>query len=175
MLDEIRQVEGFPGYKIDKEGNVYSAWKRGGVTFLGDKWRVLKPTTKNRYGHLRITLSRDGKPHCFAVQRIVAQAFLPNPTNLPCVCHNDGDPANNNISNLRWDTYQGNADDTKKHCTRRYGVNTPSAKLNSEKVKLMKLLFNDFGWRKSALAKLFNVHWDTVYLVLKGKYWNYSP
>jgi hypothetical protein len=52
--------------------------------------------------------SRIGKTS-FRVHRIVAQTFLPNPTNLPVVNHKDGNKLNNFIENLEWVTYQENS------------------------------------------------------------------
>ncbi|MFV8301313.1 NUMOD4 domain-containing protein [Mycolicibacterium fortuitum] len=52
------------------------------------------------------------------VHVLVARAFLGDP---PCpgmkVCHYDGDPANNNVSNLRWDNVSGNRRDAVRHRT----------------------------------------------------------
>lgn len=40
--------------------------------------------------------------------RLVAMAFLPNPKKLPQVCHEDDNPKNNNVSNLKWGTARYN-------------------------------------------------------------------
>lgn len=55
-------------------------------------------------GYLKVTLSKDN--HCYnrLVHRMVAEAFVPNPHNLPEVLHIDHNKMNNNASNLKWGT-----------------------------------------------------------------------
>ena len=63
-------------------------------------------TCKN--GYKRIHVSDNGESFKFLVHRLVACAFIPNPDNLPCVNHKDGNKQNNCVDNLEWCTYSYN-------------------------------------------------------------------
>lgn len=58
----------------------------------------------NGKGYRRVRLA--GKN--FKVHRLVAEAFVPNPDNLPHVIHIDGNRTNNHFSNLKWSATQSN-------------------------------------------------------------------
>ena len=49
-----------------------------------------------------VCLCRNGKPKSFAIHRLVALAFIPNPLSLPQVNHKDEDRLNNEADNLEW-------------------------------------------------------------------------
>lgn len=58
-------------------------------------------TSRNlRYRCVRPSIN--GKQKSLYVHRLVAEAFIPNPHNFPQVNHIDGNPENNNVSNLEW-------------------------------------------------------------------------
>lgn len=65
------------------------------------KGRVLKPRDSGN-GYLRAGIQIDGKWTEKLVHRLVAQAFIPNPDNLPQINHKDCNPQNNNVKNLEW-------------------------------------------------------------------------
>lgn len=53
-------------------------------------------------GHVEVCLRANGKQKVKKVHRLVAEHFVDNPDNLPCVKHIDGDRLNNCASNLKW-------------------------------------------------------------------------
>lgn len=69
--------------------------------------RILK-STKDSHGYLCVSLHKEGKMKFVKIHRLVAEAFLDNTDNLPCVNHKDENPLNNVVSNLEWCTYKYN-------------------------------------------------------------------
>lgn len=82
-------------YEISNTGQVRSLCGRYG------KLNILKQCVGSR-GYLLVTLCNHGKQKTVNVHRLVADAFIPNPNNLPCVNHKDENKTNNNVSNLEW-------------------------------------------------------------------------
>ena len=68
---------------------------------------ILKPY-KNSDGYLGIRLYKDGKSKMFRVHRIVAEHFIPNPDNKPCIDHVNTIRTDNRVENLRWVTPREN-------------------------------------------------------------------
>ena len=104
-------ISGFPGYHITKDGKVYTSLVRGSKERIGE-W-YLKKTTFNRHGYEQTILIDSNKVHrCKLIHRLVAEAYIPNPNNLPVVMHKDDSPKNNHVSNLKWGTHKDNTWDS---------------------------------------------------------------
>src|SRR5260221_8651090 len=56
----------------------------------------------NKVGYPQISMWRYGQGKTVNVHRLVAIAFIPNPTNLPMVNHIDGVKTNSAAANLEW-------------------------------------------------------------------------
>lgn len=96
----------YTGIEVSTLGRVRTLDKlvscRGNGTRLV-KGRVLKPWD-TRGGYLQVSVKVDGKWTAKRVNRLVAQAFLPNPKRLPQVNHKDCDRKNNKVENLEFCT-----------------------------------------------------------------------
>lgn len=77
---------------------------------ISDDLYYPKKNSENNANHYMYTSIHcsDGKQRGVRTHRLVAEAFLPNPDNLPVVMHLDNDKSNNDISNLKWGTVAEN-------------------------------------------------------------------
>lgn len=101
MSENIKPIDKYPGYFVSSVGDVFSN-KSG-------EMRKLSPyRSKSGSGYKMIDLFQDGRKHKKLVHRLVAEAFIPNPNNLPEVNHKDTDILNNNDWNLEWITHKDN-------------------------------------------------------------------
>ena len=88
-MKDIKNYEGL--YAITEDGEVYSIRRKN---FLKQY--------KTPKGYMTVRLSKNNVAKGFQVHRLVAEAYLPNPNNLPQVNHKDENPSNNHLSNLEW-------------------------------------------------------------------------
>ena len=99
----------------------------------------MKNRVVSKNGYQQITLDN----YQLLVHRLVAQAFIPNPNNLPCVNHKDENPGNNDFRNLEWCTYKYNSN---------YGTNP----IRHSK-KMLDRYNNDPDWKSDCIKRLAEI------------------
>lgn len=114
--EEWKEIPGFEGiYEVSNFGRIR--------TVSNGRGRIIheKKPTPTKKGYMLVQLWSKNKRIAKFVHRLVAEAFIPNPNNLPQVNHKDEDKANNHVDNLEWcdDKYNVN-----------YGTGLERARLN---------------------------------------------
>lgn len=105
-MEVWKDIKGYEGlYQISNFGRVKSLPRMMKNRKCEE---IIKTPSVLPKGYLKVSLCRNGKTkYCF-IHRLVAEAFIPNPDNLPCVNHKDCNTSNNNVHNLEWVTYKEN-------------------------------------------------------------------
>lgn len=92
-MNEIwKDIDGYGGkYQVNQSGEVINM----------QTGMILRNSIDKQTGYSKVGLW-DGKTKTRLVHRLVAEAFIPNPDNLPQVHHKDGNKQNNSVDNLEW-------------------------------------------------------------------------
>ena len=153
--------------------NIYQVSNLGRVkSFHRGKIKILHLTFKDT-GYVHVKLFKNFSRKTIGVHRLVAQAFIPNPNNLPVVNHINNNHSDNRVENLEWTTVSENT----KHAYKigaikvKKGENAPNAKLSDNQAEYIRQVYKpldkEFGGR--ALAKKFNVTPSTISDIAKGR------
>ena len=106
-----KSVVGYEGlYEVSNWGRVksFDTYRKGiNGSIRCCKGKIIK-YQKTKHGYLQVGLWKNGQCKHYYVHRLVAEAFIPNPNNLPIINHKDENKQNNIVSNLEWCTYQYN-------------------------------------------------------------------
>ena len=101
MNEEWRTIKGYPKYSVSSIGRV-----RNNKTL-----RILKPSkygNSRHYLHVILYQGTYDSRKCIGIHRLVAEAFIPNPDNLPEVNQIDKNGFNNTVDNLEWVSHTDN-------------------------------------------------------------------
>ena len=125
-MEEWRDIKGYEGkYMVSNLGRVKS------LNYNNTGKEEIMKGGDDGHGYLQVNLSKDGKVKNCRINRLVAQAFLENPQNLPEVNHKNEDKTDNRVENLEW-------------CSKSYNINygtrnKKAGKKIAEKLKGRKL------------------------------------
>ncbi|WP_180242453.1 NUMOD4 domain-containing protein [Bacillus sp. AFS029533] len=91
--EEWETINGFESYQVSTLGRVKG------------KNMIIKPSD-NGLGYLQVGLRKNNESKFVLIHRLVAQAFISNPHNQPCVHHFNGDRTCNYVGNLSWVSHE---------------------------------------------------------------------
>lgn len=129
MTKEIwKAIEGYEGYyEISNLGRVKSIdryVRKGGHSFHV-KEKILKQHI-NDSGYPIVILTKEKKSKWVRVHRLIAEAFIPNPNNLPEIDHINTDKKDYRIDNLRWVSHKQNMNNAITKREQKIRSNSPS-------------------------------------------------
>ena len=140
-------VKDYPGYMVSSDGRVFKSGKE------------LSQHPNGRGYSFVFLYNQDGKRTAARVHRLVAEAFIPNPQNLPVVNHKNGNKLDNRTENLEWVTYQENTRQALEKVTRE---TKPIIRVNPRTGKVKEV----FSSIKTA-AKCYGYDYRTFYDAIK--------
>lgn len=163
-MNEIwKQIPIATGYYVSNLGRIKSVKK--------DRERILK-LSHTKDGYVKCGICINGCSCRFRVNRLVAEAFIPNPENKPTVNHLDGNKDNNRVDNLEWATRS----EQMKHAYSlglkkpMWGTSQKRSKLSEEDVRWIRNHYkaHDSIFGMNALAKKFSVSGCAIKRAVKG-------
>lgn len=127
----------------------YTISEKGEVFSIKSQKYIKKYKKKEGYLQVKLFIALDSAANKRIyeypyVHRLVAEAFIENPNNLPCINHIDGNKENNEVSNLEWCTYSENM---------QHAVKTGLC-VKPNKITNLENIFNDFISCKYLLSEL---------------------
>ena len=157
LWKEIPDTDG--KYLISTDGEVMAISRRVkfGNVYRWTKTKLLIPRDNGK-GYLELEFL--GKHHY--IHRLVAEAFIPNPYNFPCINHKDENKENNSVENLEWCDYSYNTN---------YGTRTKRAKEKrfSDRFVVINLDTGDVYQTPKDASRATGIHNDSISRVCKGK------
>lgn len=163
---EFRRIQGYENYWVTDIGEIWSYAKKGKNLV----WKNLNPIISrhkktDRIASVQVTAYNEKGSNRLFIGPSVLTAFVgPCPEGMEC-CHWDGNPLNNHILNLRWDTHQGNMKDMVRHWTN-------CRKTSYDKVILILQIAKDYNLGRRNIAKIVtDIPAPTIGAILYHKCW----
>lgn len=173
-MEEWKSVLGYEGlYEVSNTGNVRSVPRVSVRTKNSTRWLKGKmlSSCQHNYGYREYKLSKGAIKRARFAHILVLEAFVcPRPIGMQG-CHNDGNPLNNCLDNLRWDTPKNNQADRVKHGTRQVGEDWCRSILTEGQV----IHIRNSELSCKHLGEMYGVHMSTIHLVRKRKNWKHVP
>lgn len=169
MRSSELKIGNYLGYEVRSDGVIISKRTNQPLVYgVNDK------------GYPVVGLSIDGKSYFRRVHRILAEVFIPNPENKPCVNHIDRDRANYSLDNLEWCTHSENVihsveNGGRENWTRNNtGKNNPNVKLTWLIVSAIRDLYDTGKYSQNQLGEIFNLGQGRISKIINNKIWQFE-
>ena len=152
-------VEIVNGYYATEEGEIWSKRRNKNIA-----------KKINNRGYYLVNLSVCGKVKTYQLHRLIANAFIENPENLPVVNHKDGNKLNNKVENLEWCTHSKNiihAFETGLTNPAR-GIDTKFGRFSEKEIREIRELLRD-GLSQYKIADLYGVTRSAIEQIANDK------
>ena len=158
---DIKDYEGL--YQVSNLGRVKSLERLAKSN--NNNYRIVKKKFLKKYedkdGYIKVSLNKNAKSKAYAMHRLIAEAFIPNPNNYPCINHKDENKQNNNLENLEWCTvkYNNNYGTRIQRCKQKNQIPIEQYDLNGNLIKKWisaKEVYNKLGYDFSMIRKCCN-------------------
>jgi DNA-binding transcriptional regulator YiaG len=149
----MKPIEGIPGYEITEDGKI---WSIRGKRFLNTSHGYVTVWLRGKY---------------YQVHRLVAKAYIPQPTGRNIVNHKNSNKADNRAENLEWVTESENAYHSVthgRHITR--GEEHPNAHFTEDDVRKVREMYSS-GMTQYKIAEVFGIDQGTVSNIVNRKRW----
>jgi hypothetical protein len=180
MTEEWRDIKGLEGYyQISNMGRVKSLPRTIFFERNGKESRVLPSKVLKGYlrncGYFIVNLSKNGIVVSNTIHRLMAEAFIVNPFNLPEVNHKDGNKQNNDLNNLEWVTRRQNVQHAVDTGLLKVvqGEANGMTKLTIQQVIQIKQRFKAGLGSISTIAKEYGVTNGAIHGIKYGRSWKY--
>lgn len=171
IFKPVPKYEGF--ISASNKGRIYSH-ERSIKKFCGlsktnviQKYKGRLLTQHSTKGYLRVRFGINGEKCTELVSRLVLMAFDREPSNNEFACHNDSNPLNNSVENLRWDFQKGNMIDRDVRGLYKHSEHHHAAKVPVELVDALQ--------RKQITAKdaahKYGFVYSNLWCIANGKTW----
>lgn len=175
-MEKWKDIDKYKGYyQISNKGRVRSLDRivnnRYGKRVV--KSRQMK-VFKDSYGYGVVSLCKNGKTEMTRVHRLIAEVFIPNPENKPCINHKNGIKYDNRMSNIEWCTYKENNNHAIKN-----GLNNQKGELHNgsiltkDDVIRIRSIYGKGGNTLRSLAKDYGVNFTTIQAVVSKRSWGH--
>lgn len=167
LICDIKNFEGL--YAITEDYEIWSYPKQG-----SSKQGMFLRFICDKAGYFTIILCKAPKIKNCKIHRLIAEHLIPNPLNLPCINHLDGNKQNNYPSNLEWCTNAQNMAHAKLNGLMAKGEKHGLSKLTEKDVLHVRYML-EAGLTLKKIAAWFQVGTSTIFRVKHKTHWKCLP